>query len=127
MGSCQTLSRFSQPHLLLDRLSPLSGYLPVSCAFVRRNWLPCFNERAYKIYIYIYVSARRVCLHVATLLSVEIAPMCASASPVLHCFHIPYTLRLLQRDPDQTKHTAQSAQRLLLSFIANWRHLPDQI
>ena len=44
-------------------------------------------------------------------MSVAIAPMYASASPVLHCSHIPYTLRLLQRDPDQTEDTALSAQR----------------
>ena len=57
----------------------------------------------------------RVCLHVASLMSVAIAPMCASASLVLLCSHIPYSLRLLQRDPDQTERycTVRSA-----SFIA---------
>ena len=38
------------------------------------------------------VSVKRVCLHVANLLSTAIAPMCASASPVLHCSHTPFTL-----------------------------------
>ena len=60
----------------------------------------------------IFVSVMRVCFHVANLMSVTIAPMCASASPVLHCSHIPYTLRMLQRVPNQTEHTALSSQRL---------------
>ena len=62
--------------------------------------------------IYVCVSVVRVCLHAANLMSVASVPMCASASPVLHCFKIPYILRLLQRDPAQTDCITQSAQRL---------------
>ena len=107
MGSCGMLSVSLTTHLL-DRLSPLSGYLPVCILSRKLTALVSAKEHTK----YIGVSVRCAYLHITNLMGVAIALMCASASPVLHSSHIPYTLCLLQRDPDQIEHTAESVQRL---------------